>query len=287
MSMDQETLQKNPKVNAALQMLETLRDPKLGCPWLSSRTFEDLFPYFLEELYEYKEAYQIQGSNSSEAKQELADLLFQVLLHTCLMKETNPEVTLETIAGDVVNKLSRRHPHVFDPSHARFESAEAAAKAWEELKAKEAKQANRHEELKESMADKINRIPKALPSLQRAARIGEKTNSFEFDWENASQVFEKVEEEIAELKVELLSKPHKRASVAEELGDVLFSLAQLARHIGYCPEELGSQANEKFIKRFRATEDLARRRQLDWMSLNQREREMLWEDAKAELKKTL
>jgi len=282
--MSRETLAKNTQINAALQLIETLRDSEKGCPWLSSRSFEDLFPYFLEELYEYKEAYQTQGPQSPEARQELADLVFQVLLHTALMKEQAPESDLEMIASDVVKKLMRRHPHVFDKNHTPYKTAEEAGKAWEELKAKEAKEANRHTELTESMADKIDRIPKAIPSLQRAARIGEKTHSFEFDWENPGEVLQKVKEEMSELEEELKRSPINPKDIAEELGDVFFSLAQLARHLGHCPEELSYQANEKFIRRFRATESLAKERQLPWKELNSTQREALWLEAKIKLK---
>ena len=259
---------------AALQMLETLRSPEKGCPWLSSRRFDELYPYFVEELHEYRQAVLATGPKSPEARSELADLLFQVLLHATLLKEQSG-VGFEELCQDVVQKLERRHPHVFDPTHGRFASAEEAGRAWEELKLKEARLASRPEEARESMSDKLERIPSTLPALQRASRIGEKTEGFGFDWDSAEAVFEKVCEEFAEL--ESAQSPENRR---EELGDLFFSLSQYARHLRLPPEEVADEANRKFLGRFRAMESLSLSQGLIWKELTLSEKEALWQQAK-------
>lgn len=261
-------------VYAALQMLETLRSTEKGCPWLSSRRFDELYPYFVEELHEYRQARLDTGPASRETRSELADLLFQVLLHATLLKEQNG-VGFEDLCQDVIHKLERRHPHVFDPSHAGFASAEEAGRAWEELKLKEAALASRPEEARESMSDKLERIPSTLPALQRASRIGEKTEGFGFDWDSPEAVFEKVREEFAELQS--ATSPENRR---EELGDLFFSLSQYARHLRLPPEEVADEANRKFLARFRAMESLALSQGLKWKELSLSEKEALWQQAK-------
>jgi MazG family protein len=263
-----------PEVYAALQMLEILRSPEHGCPWLSSRRFDELYPYFVEELHEYRQAALATGPASPEARAELADLLFQVLLHATILKEQSG-VGFNELCKDVVQKLERRHPHVFDPSHAGFASAEEAGRAWEEIKLKEAALASRPLEATESMSDKLERIPDTLPSLQRASRIGEKTEGFGFDWDSPEAVFEKVREEFAEL--ESASSPENRR---EELGDLFFSLSQYARHLRLPPEEVADEANRKFLGRFRAMESLALEQGLLWKELSLSEKEALWKQAK-------
>lgn len=262
------------KLDTALQMLDILRDPSRGCPWLSSRKFEDLIPYFFEELHEYRQAAYQNGQNSPELRQELADLLLQTLLHSLLLKEKTG-LTLEDLAQDVIDKLERRHPHVFDPTHPKFHSAEEASKAWEKLKLKEAAKAQRTQEALESPADKLERIPHALPALQRAARIGEKTQGFGFDWEKPEDVFVKVEEEFEELKA-----ASTLAEKREELGDLFFILAQYARHLGLPAEEVADEANRKFLSRYRKMQTLIDGENLQWSSLSSDQKEALWKRAK-------
>lgn len=258
-------------LNASSQLIERLRDKQKGCPWLSSRSFEQLFPYFLEELYEYKNAVEQGGLRSPDAKQELADLFFQVILHSQLLIEAGAISHISELSAAVENKLLRRHPHVFDEGHGGFQSAEEAAKAWESLKAEEARLAKRQEESEETMTEKMRRIPTELPSLQRAARIGEKTQSFAFDWDKPEEVLEKVKEEISEIE-----KAQNRAEQLEEIGDALFSLAQLARHLDACPEHLAHKANEKFLNRFEKMEGLSE----NWKDMSLEEKEDLWRQAK-------
>jgi ATP diphosphatase len=255
-------------------MLETLRDPAKGCPWLSGRRFDELLPYYFEELHEYRQAVAEKGFDSADTRQELADLVFQVLLHATMLKEKTG-VSFEDLCGDVAKKLERRHPHVFDPAHKGYKNAEEAGRAWEELKLQEAQAAKRGDEAKESLTDKLERIPATIPALQRAARIGEKTEGFGFDWDSPEAVFEKVQEEFQEL-AEAQDPAHRR----EELGDVFFSLAQYARHLRLPPEEVADEANRKFIARFRNVEKLAVEQGLVWKSLSAPEKEALWKRAK-------
>ncbi|MEO5668323.1 MAG: nucleoside triphosphate pyrophosphohydrolase [Bdellovibrionota bacterium] len=261
-------------VYAALQMLEILRDKDKGCPWLSSRRFDELLPYFNEELHEYRQAVAETGLRSPEARQELADLVFQVLLHATLLKEESG-VGFDDLCADVAKKLERRHPHVFDPQHVRYATAEEAGRAWEELKLKEAATASRTQETLETMSDKIERIPSTLPALQRASRIGEKTESFGFDWDSPEAVFEKVREEFVELE-----RAGTESERREELGDLFFSLAQYARHLRFPPEEVADEANRKFLGRFRKMEQIALKKGLEWKSLGLAEKEALWKEAK-------
>lgn len=255
-------------------MIRQLRSPEKGCPWLSSKNFEDLIPYFFEELHEYQQAYFLNGPHSEERQQEIADLLFQTLLHITLLEETHA-FNFNAVASLVVDKLRRRHPHVFDPHHTKYLTAEEAGKAWESLKLREAEEAGRSSELVELMSDKLERIPATLPSLHRASRIGEKTQGFGFDWNSVEEVFEKVKEEFVELS-EAQSPDHRR----EELGDLLFSLAQYARHLGLSPEIVTQEANQKFLRRFRFMESLALKKGLQWNELSDEQKSILWGEAK-------
>jgi ATP diphosphatase len=259
-----------PGFDKLLQVLKTMRDPNKGCPWTNTQTHNSLLPYFTEELHEFQDAFEERGPADPETWEELGDVLYQVSLHAQLFEEKG-RTTLDEIAGRLAQKVIDRHPHVFDPTHPKYATAEEANKAWEQLKAEQ-----RKNKPPSSKTQRLAGIPRSLPSLQRAARIGEKAMSFSFDWADAEQVLDKVQEELAELR-EAKGPAHQQ----EELGDLLFVLAQYARKQGWDPEAIARAANEKFLRRFGAMERFIETSPKKWEARSMAELEKAWLAAKA------
>lgn len=256
------------------QVVKALRDPKTGCPWDLEQTHDSLLKYLLEESYEFIEACEKEDFQAME--EELGDVLLQVLLHSQVASEAK-KFDLESLSKKLREKLIRRHPHVFDRPDASISTDEVISN-WEEIKKQEAAQKNQTSKthIKNSL---INH-----PALFSAYKIGKKTQKINFDWDDPMQVAYKVEEEWQELKEELgpsLSNSKMNMErIGEELGDVLFSMAQLARHLGQDPEQCLRKANKKFIRRFQAMEKLivSERGNLDGMK--QHEMDVYWMQAK-------
>ena len=224
-----------------LDIVEKLRGPD-GCPWDKEQTPASLLPYFLEETYEVIES--IDQSNWDNLKEELGD----VMLHIALQAQISKEEGRFTIFDSLVNinkKLVHRHPHVFGDEKA--DMASHAKKNWEAIK---------HEEKKRE--SRLDGVPLALPALTRAQRIQEKASYAGFDWDNIDKVWGKLDEEIDELRE--ADKIKNRSNLEEEIGDVLFSVVNLARHLKLDSEDLLRKANAKFVDRFKAIEkELAKR----------------------------
>ena len=224
-----------------LEIVEKLRGPD-GCPWDKEQTSMSLLPYFLEETYEVIES--IDQSNWDNLKEELGD----VMLHIALQAQISKEKGRFTIFDSLVNineKLIRRHPHVFGDE--KTDMAFHAKKNWEAIK---------HEEKKRE--SRLDGVPLALPALTRAQRLQEKASYAGFDWDNIEKVWGKLHEEIDEL-IEA-DKIKKTSNLEEEIGDVLFSVVNLARHLKLDSEHLLRKANSKFVNRFKAIEEeLAKR----------------------------
>ena len=224
-----------------LDIVEKLRGPD-GCPWDKEQTPASLLPYFLEETYEVIES--IDQSNWDNLKEELGD----VMLHIALQAQISKEEGRFTIFDSLVNinkKLVRRHPHVFGDEKA--EMAFHAKKNWEAIK---------HEEKKRE--SRLDGVPLALPALTRAQRLQEKASYAGFDWDNIDKVWGKLDEEIDELRE--ADQIKNRSNLEEEIGDVLFSVVNLARHLKLDSEDLLRKANAKFVDRFKAIEkELAKR----------------------------
>lgn len=227
-----------------VDVIKALRDPETGCPWDLEQTHKTLLKYLTEESYEFAEA--VEKNNSQEMADELGDLLLQVLLHAQMGSERQ-DFDIESISKGLADKLIRRHPHVFDNPENKKLTPEEVNENWHKIK-----QVEKQQKSQRAIKEKII----YGPSLKVAENIGHKTNKLNFDWEDASQVAWKVEEEWQELKEELMPSQINKERIAEELGDFLFSTAQLARHLELDPEELLKKANQKFLKRFYAMEDI-------------------------------
>tara|TARA_S200000501_G_scaffold371217_1_gene413842 strand:+ start:1030 stop:1815 length:786 start_codon:yes stop_codon:yes gene_type:complete len=248
-----------------LDIVEKLRGPD-GCPWDKEQTPASLLPYFLEETYEVIES--IDQSNWDNLKEELGD----VMLHIALQAQISKEEGRFTIFDSLVNinkKLVHRHPHVFGDEKA--DMASHAKKNWEVIK---------HEEKKRE--SRLDGVPLALPALTRAQRLQEKASYAGFDWDNIDKVWGKLDEEIDELRE--ADKIKNRSNLEEEIGDVLFSVVNLARHLKLDSEDLLRKANAKFVDRFKAIEkELAKRgKRVDEAKLD--EMDELWNKIKVQEK---
>lgn len=220
-----------------VEIMRRLRSPD-GCPWDREQTFDSIRANTLEEAYEVLEA--ISARDWQGLREELGDLLLQVVFYAEMAEEAS-HFTLAEVLDELADKLVRRHPHVFGKEKAA--SAEAALARWNAAKAAEGKREDR---------SALAGIPRALPGLAEAQKMGQRSARQGFDWENAAGVWRKLEEELAELQA-----AETRERREEELGDVLFTAANLARHMGVDAEAALKHANQKFARRYRAMEALA------------------------------
>lgn len=254
------------------EVIAELRHPVTGCPWDLEQTHESLLKYLLEESYEYIEA--VEEKNPKKMEEEIGDVLLQVLLHTYMAKQENL-FDFESVCGVLADKLIRRHPHVFENKQTGL-SPEQVLINWDKIKQEEKARIEgekTHHRIKHSVLN--------APPLASAVKIGKKTNEIKFDWDDYHQVAYKVEEEWQELKEELT--PHREANldrIFEEMGDLLFSMAQLARHLNMDPDAALKQANKKFLRRFHAMEDLMLKANVKLEDMNQTEMDVYWNQAK-------
>ncbi len=255
------------ELEALVQVVADLRGPE-GCPWDKEQTHESLTSYAIEEVHELAEA--VENRDDKWVREELGDVLFQVVLHSQLAKERHA-FDLNDVIESINEKIVRRHPHVF--SDQKVSGSGEVLANWEVLKKAEKKNENPF----------VLNVPSGLPALQRSAKIGFRTEKMKFDWENAEQVWEKVREEFDELEEALDSDSDE--NIRHELGDMFFSLAQLCRHLKMDPEQIGREANRRFETRFEAMMKLREERRLNWEKMSLEEKESLWQDAKSTLKK--
>jgi ATP diphosphatase len=253
-----------------LAIMARLRDPERGCPWDRGQSFETIAPYTIEEAYEVADA--IQRDDMAALKDELGDLLFQVVFHARIAEEQRA-FTFDEVAAAIADKMVRRHPHVF--GDAEIASAEAQSEAWEQHKAGERRDRARQIGTVDSVVDGI---ALALPALMRAVKLQSRAARIGFDWPEARPVFEKLAEEIAELEAEL-DRGADRRRLEDEMGDLLFAATNLARKLDIDPEAALRHANAKFERRFRRVETLAAERETgtDLDAL-----EALWQQVKRE-----
>jgi MazG family protein len=262
-------------IDRLLEVMRRLRDPEGGCPWDREQTFSTIAPYTIEEAYEVADA--IERHDAADLQSELGDLLFQVVFHARMAQERG-WFDFDAVAAGIHDKLVRRHPHIF--SDAAFKDAEEQTASWEALKAEEraAAAARRGEDAHSVLAD----VPKALPALLRATKLGKRAARVGFDWPDASGVQAKIAEELTELAGATTSQDP--AAIAEEMGDLLFSVVNLSRHLQVDAEEALRAANVKFEARFHRMEALARGRGLELASLTPQAWDALWLEAKAAAK---
>jgi len=254
-----------------LEIMARLRDPQSGCPWDKEQSFRTIAPYTIEEAYEVADA--IEREDWPSLREELGDLLFQVVFYAQMGRE-KAWFDFADIARDIADKMERRHPHVFDD--AKIETAEDQTRAWENHKA--AERGAKAVDIAEHSA--LDGVPLALPSLTRAEKLQRRAARVGFDWPEAAEVLDKIEEEIAELRAELKAGSKPGARTEDELGDLLFALVNLARHLGHDADQALRGTNAKFERRFRFVEgELARGgKRPDQASLD--EMEALWQRAK-------
>jgi len=265
-------------LGALLALMARLRDPQRGCPWDREQTFSSIAPYTIEEAYEVADA--IERGEHEQLRDELGDLLFQVVFHA-RMAEERGWFDFAAVATAIHDKLVRRHPHVFAGASP---TPQELVRVWEEQKAQE--RAERALGRPAAEATVLAGVPLALPALVRAAKLGRRAARVGFDWPDAREVRSKVLEELHEMDA-----AHAAASaageagegagaVAEELGDLLFSIVNWSRHLKLDAEAALRSANAKFERRFAAMESLARARGLDLQALSAAEWDALWREAK-------
>ena len=233
-------------INILRGIMARLRDPKNGCPWDIAQSFETIAPYTIEEAYEVADA--IKRDDLDGLKEELGDLLFQVVFYARIAEEAT-EFDFDDIAHAISDKMIRRHPHVFGDKLVGSQSQQS--REWEGYKAGERKARAAAEGLLPSALDGV---ALALPALLRAENLQRRAAHVGFDWPDIAQVIDKVVEEIEEVRAELLDDGSKEARI-DEIGDLLFSCVNLARHAGVDPEAALRQANDKFEHRFRGIEE--------------------------------
>lgn len=255
-----------PQFEKLVEVIKELRHPTKGCPWDLKQTHSSLLKYLLEESYEYMHA--VEENNEAKMEEELGDVLLQVVLHSVIAEETG-KFNIESVSQVLAQKMIRRHPHVFESQSTQI-TADEVSSNWEKIK--------KEEKTKKHSIDMEDTI---FPALHSANRIGKKTETLNFDWEDHTQVIYKVEEEWQELKEELTPgvTPNKER-VKEELGDFLFSIAQLARHLDIDPEVALRDANKKFVRRFNKVEDMVRDDKMELTDLTQNELDKYWNKAK-------
>jgi ATP diphosphatase len=247
-------------------LMARLRTPGTGCPWDIEQTFQTIAPYTIEEAYEVADA--IQRHDMAELKSELGDLLFQSVFHARMAEEAGC-FDIYDVVRSLVDKMVERHPHVF--GSASIDSAEAQTGAWEVMKA-----AERAQKAQQGPVSALDGDALALPALMRAEKLTKRAGRVGFDWPSPEPVLDKLQEEIGELKEAIAAPKLDQAHIAEELGDILFVVANLCRKLNVDPEDALRSANAKFVKRFSGMEALARSRGLDFASLALDEQEALW-----------
>lgn len=229
-------------IQTLLDIMAQLRTPKTGCPWDLQQDFHSIAPYTLEETYEVVDA--IERGDRKALREELGDLLFQVVYHARMAQEEG-SFDFSDVVSDICEKMIRRHPHVF--AGEIVESAEAQTIAWEKHKEREKGVSN----------SALDGVPQALPALTRADKLQKKASRVGFDWPSIHGVSDKVEEELEELREEIRINAGADA-LKDEAGDLLFAVVNLVRHTGTDPEAALRQANHKFSRRFRMVEELSR-----------------------------
>lgn len=256
-----------PDITPLVEIMAQLRDPQGGCPWDIKQNFTSIAPYTIEEAYEVADA--IGRNDMTGLCDELGDLLLQVVYHSRMAEEAG-HFALQDVISAICDKMIRRHPHVFGPDG-------STSPGWEELKASE-----RAKSLSTDMPDTnqsaLAGVATALPALLRAEKLQKRAARTGFDWPDIEGVYAKIEEEIGEVK-----DAATPAEQAEEIGDLLFAVVNLARHMKVDAEQALRAANKKFEQRFRVMELKCSTQDTDLKSLSLHEMEMLWQQAKAQL----
>ncbi len=263
MGKDDLVHKKDGGIERLIYIMQRLRDPETGCPWDIEQTFQTIAPYTIEEAYEVADA--IDRGDMDDLKSELGDLLLQTVYHTAIGEEMG-HFTFASVADGISDKMVARHPHVFG-DESRDKSAEQQTKDWETIKAAERSKA--------AQSRTLDGVALGLPSLLRAVKLQKRAARVGFDWPTTTQVLDKVHEEMEEL--ESASSPEEQH---EEFGDLLFVIANLARHLKIDPEHALRDANAKFTRRFEFIEDALEQRGITPKQSTLEEMDDLWNAAK-------
>ena len=251
----------DPRTEAFKRLLDIMDELRLKCPWDKKQTFETLRCLTIEETYELTDA--ILENKTDDMRGELGDLMLHLVFYAKIADEQHLFNITDVLNG-ICEKLIRRHPHIFSTTH--VDNAEDVKVNWEKIK------------LKEGNRSVLGGVPQSLPAMVKAYRIQDKAHGVGFDWDDANQVWDKVEEEMAEFKAEMNNDTEKRE---EEFGDLMFALINYARHSGIHPEDALEKTNKKFIRRFKYIEDTARAQGRSIAELHLDEMEQLWQQVKS------
>jgi ATP diphosphatase len=264
------------EIDRLLAIMARLRDPRDGCPWDLEQSFETIAPYTIEEAYEVADA--IERRDMAALRDELGDLLLQVVFHAQMASETG-DFAFDDVAKAINDKMERRHPHVFGEqagqTAGKIDSADAQTQAWEAQKASERAAGGQ--------ASVLSGVARGLPALLRAFKLQNRAARVGFDWPDSTGALDKLREEIEELAAEIVPDGEPTIALAEEVGDVLFSAINLARKLGIEPEDALRRGNAKFERRFGYIERslAAQGRALEETPLE--DMEALWQDAKTQV----
>ncbi|MDG6882551.1 Nucleoside triphosphate pyrophosphohydrolase [Phocoenobacter uteri] len=256
-----------PDIQKLINITAQLRHPETGCPWDIKQNFDSILPCLLEETYEVAEA--IHTKDKIALREELGDLLLQVVFLSRLAEEEG-SFDFNDVLNDLIEKLVFRHPHVFGDQKAN--NSEEALQNWETMKAQQ-KQAKNHNSI-------LDDLPFALPALTRANKLQKRCAKVGFDWDNPTDVFNKVKEEVLEVEEELNTKPQNEDKIAEELGDLLFATVNVCRHQKLDPETILRNANLKFENRFRQVEKTVLKQGKKLEECTLKELDKIWDNVK-------
>jgi ATP diphosphatase len=267
-------MEKSRDISKLLEIMAALRTPGTGCPWDLEQTFATIAPYTIEEAYEVADA--IARGNLADLKEELGDLLLQVAFHARMAEETGA-FDFGDVVEEISDKLIRRHPHVFGALGGL--SADEVTALWARIKAEEKVTRNAAVEPGEAVAaGLLFDVPIALPGLTRAVKLQSKAAGVGFDWDDVRLVLSKIREETDEIETALDSKD--AGAIEDEIGDLLFALANLARHLRVDPEDAIRRTNQKFARRFAHIEREIARRGMRLEDTSLAEMDALWDEAK-------
>ncbi|MGH8179072.1 MAG: nucleoside triphosphate pyrophosphohydrolase [Steroidobacter sp.] len=252
-------------ISRLLQIMSRLRDPRSGCPWDLEQNFRTIAPYTIEEAYEVADA--IEREDLPALRDELGDLLFQVVFHAQMAKD-HGAFAFDDVVDAICDKMERRHPHVFGDE--RIDTADAQTVAWEEHKRRE--RAARSDSI-------LDDVPVALPALTRANKLGKRAAQVGFEWQDVSGALGKLDEELGELREEI-SRGANRSDIANELGDVLFCIVNVCRYLQIDPETSLRNTNAKFERRFRYVEQKLKEQGRTPEQTTLEEMDRLWDEAK-------